>query len=111
MESTDALRSLAALAQPTRLDVVRSLVRVAPDGLAAGVLADRLAVPANTLSAHLNVLSRAGLVVSERSSRSIVYRVSLDHLRGLILFLLQDCCGGRADLCEPLLADLAACRA
>jgi DNA-binding transcriptional ArsR family regulator len=111
MESEDALLALAALAQPTRLAVVRCLVRAAPDGIAAGAMADRLAVPANTLSSHLNVLSRAGLVRSERSSRSIVYRVSLDRLRGLILFLLQDCCGGRSELCEPLLADLAACRA
>jgi DNA-binding transcriptional ArsR family regulator len=111
MESEDALLALAALAQPTRLEAVRCLVRVAPGGIAAGVLADRLAVPANTLSSHLSVLSRAGLVQSERSSRSIVYRVSPERLRGLILFLLEDCCAGRAELCDPLLADLAVCRA
>lgn len=111
MESEDALLALAALAQPTRLEVIRTLVRSAPDGLAAGLLADRLAVPANTLSSHLNILARAGLVASERAGRTITYRVSLDRLQGLILFLLQDCCAGRAELCEPLLADLAACRA
>lgn len=110
MESEDALAALSALAQPTRLEVVRALVGSAPGGLAAGLLADRLAVPANTLSSHLNILARAGLVRSERAGRSIVYRVSLDRLRGLILFLLQDCCAGRAELCDPLLADLAASR-
>lgn len=111
MESEEALLALAALAQPTRLDVVRCLVRCAPDGIAAGALAERLAVPANTLSSHLNILAHAGLVQSERTGRSIVYRASLDRLRGLILFLLEDCCAGRTDLCHPLLADPAVCRA
>ncbi len=90
MESEDALLALAALAQPTRLEVVRLLVKCEPDGLAAGVLADRLAVPANTLSSHLNVLARAGLVRSERASRRVVYRISLDRLGSVILFLLRD---------------------
>lgn len=110
MESTNALLVLGALAQPTRLEVVRALVRCAPDGLAAGLLAERLDVPANTLSSHLNILAQAGLVRSARTGRSIVYSVSMDRLRGLILYLLKDCCAGRAELGEPLLADLAACR-
>lgn len=109
MESEPAILALAALAQPTRLEAFRLLVRSEPDGLAAGAVADRLAVPANTMSAHLGVLSRAGLIRAQRRSRSIVYRADLDRLRDLVLFLLKDCCQGRAELCQPLLAELAPC--
>lgn len=109
MESEPAILALAALAQSTRLDAFRLLVRSEPDGLAAGAVADRLAVPANTMSAHLGVLSRAGLIRSQRHSRSIVYRADLDRLGELMLFLLKDCCQGRAELCQPLLAELAPC--
>ena len=109
MEPEPAILALAALAQPTRLDAFRLLVRHEPDGLAAGDISDRLAVPANTMSAHLGVLSRAGLITSERRSRSIIYRADLDRVRDLVLFLLKDCCDGRADLGPPLLAALAPC--
>lgn len=101
--------ALAALAQPTRLDAFRLLVRHEPNGMAAGDIADTLAVPANTMSAHLGVLSRAGLITSKRVSRSIIYRVDLGRISNLVLFLLKDCCEGRADLCQPLLAQLAPC--
>lgn len=111
MESEPAILALAALAQTTRLEAFRLLVRHEPQGLAAGDIADQLAVPANTMSAHLGVLARAGLVTSERRSRSIVYRADLNRLSGLVLFLLKDCCQGRADLCDPLIAQLAPCRA
>ncbi|MFN3669563.1 MAG: ArsR/SmtB family transcription factor [Brevundimonas sp.] len=111
METEPALLALAALSQGTRLETFRLLVRHEPAGLPAGEIAQALAVPANTLSSHLGVLSRAGLVTAERRSRSIVYRADLGQLRGLVLYLLKDCCGGRADLCEPLLAELAPCRA
>lgn len=73
-----ATLALAALSQPTRLEVFRLLVRQEPSCLPAGEIANQFAVPANTLSAHLGVLSRAGLVTSERSSRSIIYRTDLD---------------------------------
>ncbi|WP_242078229.1 ArsR/SmtB family transcription factor [Brevundimonas diminuta] len=109
MESTSALLSLAALSQATRLDAFRLLVLHEPDGLPAGEISNHLAIPANTLSSHLGVLTRAGLIKSERRSRSIIYRADLDRLRDLVLFLLKDCCGGRAELCEPLLAELAPC--
>ncbi|MDM8354071.1 ArsR/SmtB family transcription factor [Brevundimonas staleyi] len=110
MESTAAVLALSAFAQSTRMEAFRLLVRHEPLGLPAGEIADRLAVPANTLSSHLGVLTRAGLIKPERRSRSIVYRADLDRLRDLVLFLLKDCCGGRADLCEPLLKELAPCR-
>jgi ArsR family transcriptional regulator len=107
MESESAIVALAALAQPTRLETFRLLVRHEPEGLPAGEIADALAVPANTMSAHLGVLSRAGLISSERRSRSIIYRADLGHLQALVLFLLKDCCQGHGELCEPLLAELS----
>ncbi len=109
MDSTVAIAALAALAQSTRLEAFRLLVSREPDGIAAGELARLLAVPQNTMSAHLAVLARAGLVRSERQSRSIIYRADLARLRELVLFLVQDCCGGRPEVCGPLLADLVPC--
>lgn len=109
METVSAISTLAALAQGTRLDVFRLLVRHEPTGLAAGEVARQLDVPQNTMSAHLGILARAGLVRAERHSRSIVYRADLDGLRGLMLFLVKDCCAGNAELCAPLVAELAPC--
>jgi len=84
-------------------------VRHQPDGLPAGEIARLLDVPQNTMSAHLAVLARVGLVRSERRSRTVIYRADLARLQALMLFLVKDCCGGRAELCEPLLAELAPC--
>jgi ArsR family transcriptional regulator, arsenate/arsenite/antimonite-responsive transcriptional repressor len=109
MDSENSILALAALAQATRLDVFRLLVQHEPDGLPAGDLARSLAVPHNTMSSHLSILSRAGLVKGERHSRSIIYRADLVRLRELMLFLLKDCCGGNAELCAPLIADLTPC--
>ena len=109
MESILAIAALGALAQATRLDTFRLLVKHEPDGMAAGDIARRLDVPQNTMSAHLAILARAGLVRSERHSRSIIYRADLDALRELMLFLVKDCCAGNADLCAPLVAELTSC--
>ena len=109
MDKEEMILALAALAQGTRLDVFRLLVSYEPDGLPAGEVARRLAVPHNTMSAHLAVLTRAGLARSERHSRSIIYRADLDRFRAVATFLLKDCCGGRPEVCGPLVADLAPC--
>ena len=109
MDSDSAIVALAALAQGTRLDVFRLLVRHEPDGLAAGEIARQLQVPQNTMSAHLGILARAGIVQSERHSRSIVYRAVVDRVREIASFLVQDCCGGRPELCEPLVAEFTPC--
>ena len=98
METEAALSAFAALSQGTRLDVFRLLIRHEPHGLAAGELARLLSVAPNNLSAHLNVLTHANLVTSQRRSRSIIYRAQLDKLEMLSLFLLQDCCSGRPDI-------------
>lgn len=109
METSEAIAALTALAQPTRLDTFRLLVAREPEGVPAGELARLAAVPQNTMSAHLAVLARAHLIVGERQSRSILYRANLDRFREVALYLLKDCCGGRADLCAPLIADLSPC--
>jgi ArsR family transcriptional regulator, arsenate/arsenite/antimonite-responsive transcriptional repressor len=109
MENIEAIAALAALAQTTRLDTFRLLVQREPEGVPAGELARLMAVPQNTMSAHLSILSRAGLVTGERRSRSIIYRANLARLREMTLFLLKDCCGGRSDVCAPLIADLSPC--
>jgi DNA-binding transcriptional ArsR family regulator len=80
-----------------------------PEGIAAGELARLIEVPQNTMSAHLAILARTGLIVGKRHSRSIVYRANLDRFREMMLFLVKDCCGGRAELCAPLIADLTPC--
>jgi ArsR family transcriptional regulator, arsenate/arsenite/antimonite-responsive transcriptional repressor len=109
MDNKGAIAALAALAQPTRLQVFRLLVSHAPVGLPAGQAATALGVPQNTLSSHLAILAHAGLVRAERQGRSIIYRAGLDTLGALMLFLARDCCDAHPELCSPLLAELACC--
>jgi DNA-binding transcriptional ArsR family regulator len=109
IESEQVLLALAALAQSTRLETFRLLVRHEPKGLPAGEIARALAVPQNTMSSHLAVLSRAGLISAMRFSRSIIYRAELSHLRGVMLFMLKDCCDGRPEICAPLIEELTPC--
>jgi len=109
MEAHNIILALAALAQPTRLDVFRLLVKHEPEGLPAGEIARHLAVPHNTMSSHLGVLSRAGLIRSERRSRSIIYRADFARFREVATFLLQDCCGGHPEVCTPIFDALTPC--
>ncbi len=109
MDHTEVIAALAALAQTTRLDTFRLLVQREPQGIPAGELARLMAIPQNTMSAHLSILARAGLVSGERKSRSIIYRANLDRLRDVTLFLLKDCCGERPEICAPLVEDLSPC--
>lgn len=109
MEPSSATAVLAALAQPTRLDAFRLVMRHEPAGLPAGEIARRLEVPQNTLSTHLAILERAGLLASERQGRTIVYRAELDRMRELTSFLVSDCCDGRPELCAPLVAEFTPC--
>ncbi len=106
MDSTKAIACLNSLAQGTRLRAFKELVRAGAGGLPAGVLAQRCAVPHNTMSSHLASLTRSGLVSDERNGRSIIYRAEVGQLQQLVLFLLKDCCNGRPDICAPLLPDL-----
>ncbi|QNO25599.1 helix-turn-helix transcriptional regulator [Sphingopyxis sp. OPL5] len=107
MLSDSALPILAALAHPTRLEAFRLLVQSEPEGLSTGQLVEASGLSQSTFSTHLAVLAKAGLVKSEKRGRHIIQRAEIDALRGLMLFLAKDCCQGRAELCEPLLAELA----
>lgn len=109
MKIDSALPALAALAHPTRLEAFRLLVRHEPEGLSTGVLVDASGLTQSTFSTHLAVLAKAGLVKSQKQGRQQIQRADIDTLRELMLFLAKDCCQGRAELCEPLLAELACC--
>jgi len=109
MDSSRVIDGLSALAQATRLEAFRVLVRSEPKGTPAGELASILGVPQNTMSAHLSILVRAGLIIGERQGRHILYRADLKNFRDVMLYLLKDCCGGRPELCASLIADLTPC--
>lgn len=109
MNETQALDALGALAQETRLRIVRLLVTAGPDGMAAGAIGDALGAASSRLSFHLNHLEQAGLVQSRREGRSIRYTATFEALSGLIDFLMRDCCQGRPEVCAPAVAALAAC--
>jgi DNA-binding transcriptional ArsR family regulator len=104
MEMSSAIAALSALAQDGRLAVFRLLVERGEDGMPAGEVARAHGVPANTMSARLDVLAGAGLVRARRDGRSIIYSVDFATVRDLLAFLMQDCCNGRPEACEPLLA-------
>jgi len=94
-----AVRSLAALAQDSRLAVFRLLVQAGPEGLAAGEIAERLGIPASTLSFHMKALSHAGLVESRQESRFVYYSANFEAMNALLAYLSDNCCGGRP--CGP----------
>ncbi len=107
MESNQVISSFSALSQQTRLDVFRLLIKAGADGVLAGELAEQLDVRQNTMSANLTVLLNAGLVRNERQGRTIRYFADFDALRGLLAFLMEDCCGGRPELCKPVIDEIA----
>ncbi len=109
MDQDNAIAVLAALAHPTRLNAFRLLVRHEPNGLPTGALVDASGLRQSSFSTHLAVLAKAGLVTAERQGRRQIQRANIDTLRGLMSFLVKDCCQGRAELCEPLLAELICC--
>ena len=109
MDNSQTIEALSALAQATRLEAFKLLVKFAVDGVPAGEIARLLEVPHNTMSAHLSVLSRAGLIRSEKQSRSVIYYPELERVREVVSFLLKDCCAGHPQICTPLMSDLVPC--
>jgi DNA-binding transcriptional ArsR family regulator len=103
-----AISALAALAQPTRLAIFRLLIKHEPIGITAGVIAETVGAPHNTLSSHLAILVRAGLLRSARDGRTIVYRADVNGMQSLISFLIEDCCNGHPELCGLLGIDFGA---
>lgn len=109
MEIKNALAVFSALSQPTRLEIFRLLITKGTEGMAAGDIADALDVRPNTLSANLVILVNAGLLRNERQGRSIRYFVDMQGMRALLSFLLEDCCGGHPELCQPVISEIS-CR-
>lgn len=109
MDKIDALSAFAALSQPTRLDVFRLLIKAGSHGLLAGEISEVLDIRQNTMSAHLTILVQAGLLKNRREGRTIRYHADHKGLRGLLAFLMEDCCGGNPELCKPILDELACC--
>jgi ArsR family transcriptional regulator, arsenate/arsenite/antimonite-responsive transcriptional repressor len=106
MDIISALQKFDALSQKTRLQAFQLLLAEGADGLPAGEIAHELGAAANTMSTHLALLERSGLIRSERQGRSIHYRANLEGINELIGFLVEDCCHGNPQICVPLLTTL-----
>jgi len=102
MQLPVAVEALSALAQGSRLAVFRLLVRAGAEGMAAGEIAREVGARPNTLSSHLTILGHAGLVSARREGRSIIYSADYETMRGLLGFLVEDCCAGRPEICAPV---------
>ena len=100
MDQKAALAALAALAQETRLELFRLLVTMGPEGLPAGVIAERLGVLPSSLTFHLNLLHRAGLISQTRRSRQLIYAAEYATMNALLAYLTENCCVG-APVCNP----------
>ena len=102
MDELTAVEALTAIAHATRLEVFRLLVQAGPDGLPAGKIADALGVRQNTMSSHLSILARAGMITKLRHGRVIKYSAHYDGMRELLVYLLEDCCRGETEICAPI---------
>lgn len=110
MLESQALNAFAALSQETRLRIVRLLVTAGPKGLPAGAIGEAMdSASSSRMSFHLSHLEQAGLVVSRREGRSIIYSAELPTLAGLVEFLMRDCCQGHPEVCSPAAAALSSC--
>ena len=107
MEEKNVIQALAALAQPVRLQVFRTLVVAGPSGLTPGVLAEQLGVPSTSLSFHLKELTHANLVSQERDGRNLIYRAVFEQMNDLLAYLTENCCQGEA--CLPASATACEC--
>lgn len=109
MDERQSVAAFGALAQETRLRILRMLVKAGPDGMAAGAIAVGADVSPSNVSFHLKELERAGLCTARRVSRSIVYSADFDAISGLIRFLIEDCCAGRPEICGPVIEAATCC--
>jgi ArsR family transcriptional regulator, arsenate/arsenite/antimonite-responsive transcriptional repressor len=104
MDQETAIEAFAALAQPSRMTIFRLLVRAGPEGLQVGEISRRLNIVTSTLSGHLSILKRAGLLTSTRFQREIHYAAHLTVVNDLVGFLLADCCEGQSGNCSEILS-------
>jgi ArsR family transcriptional regulator len=110
VETKHVLSALAALSQEHRLAIFRLLVEHAPEGLSAGVIAERLSLAPPTLSFHLKELSQAGLIASRQDGRFIWYRADLAAMNGLVGYLTENCCRA-SSVCDAACVPAGAPRA
>lgn len=108
MDESTAIETLSALAHETRLAAFRLLLKAAPGELPAGDIAARLGIVQNTMSSHLAILVRTGLISGRRDGRNMFYRAEPTAMRTLLAWLMDDCCQGNSEICAPLL-DLVSC--
>ncbi len=106
MKSSQAIEAFSALSQETRLAILRLLIKIGDDGLSAGEIGAKLDVQPSTLSFHVAALERSGLVTSRRLQRQIIYAPNFEGVRDLVSFLLEDCCGGRPEICADLFSEV-----
>ena len=107
MDIINATTIFATLSQPTRLEVFRLLIKAGPDGMSSGDLGVSLNVKANTMSMNLKHLLHSGLVRNERHGRQIRYFADMSAVGSLLSYLMQDCCGGKPELCDPIIKQIA----
>lgn len=100
MKTKNAVLALAALAQESRLEIFRLLVRRGKRGMTPGELSEKLTIPAATLSFHLKELTRAGLLKPRRESRSIIYSADFERMQELLGFLMENCCADDGGKCK-----------
>jgi ArsR family transcriptional regulator, arsenate/arsenite/antimonite-responsive transcriptional repressor len=108
MDQKHAIAALGALAQETRLALFRLLVSCGPEGLPAGVIAERLGVQPSSLSFHLAQLAHAGLITQRRMSRQLIYSAEYGAMNALLAYLTENCCG-RDSVCAPVCDPAADC--
>ncbi len=108
MDESIAIETLSALAHETRLAAFRLLLKAAPGELPAGDIAGRLGIVQNTMSSHLAILVRTGLISGRRDGRNMFYQAEPAAMRTLLAWLMDDCCQGNSEICAPLL-DLVSC--
>ena len=101
MQSQDAVQALGALAHETRLAIFRMLVETGPEGLSAGLIAERLGLAPSSLTFHVQHLHRAGLVSQRRVSRQLIYVAAFDAMNLLVAYLTENCCGRGVSACLP----------
>lgn len=109
MDKSNSLTAFSALSNEARLDAFRLLIKAGEAGLLSGEIGERLGAKQNTTSTNLAILQSAGLIGSTREGRAVRYRADMSGVRGLLEFLMEDCCGGNPELCGPILDEVACC--
>ncbi|MCP4073465.1 MAG: winged helix-turn-helix transcriptional regulator [Hyphomicrobiales bacterium] len=104
MDQDNAIEAFAALAQDSRMAIYRMLVCETPKGVPVGEISRQLNIVPSTLSGHLAILKRAGLLKSTRHQREIHYAANLNAMGELVSFMLEDCCNGQVENCKEIVS-------